>query len=140
MPFYFLEIQSGWPLMRPITDSYFLPNQQILIESRPRQCGHFFGLCSAIDLSFLKVKYLQLTACRCSLRYRLGGRDASTHQVQTNYAAIRVLRKLRPKTYKDPVGTVHTFTLISTSRATMATFFCSQGGRCREVQLYWNML
>ena len=47
---------------------------------------------SAIDLSFLKVKNLQLTACRCSLRYRLGDRDPSTHQVW----------KLRPKTYKDP--------------------------------------
>ena len=50
-PLHFLEIQPGRPLMRPTMDSYFLPNQQILIESQPRQCGHFFDLCSAIDLS-----------------------------------------------------------------------------------------
>ena len=81
--------------MRPTTDSYFLPNQQILTESQPRQCGHFFDLCSAIDLSSLKVKNLQLTACRCSQRYRLGGRDPSTHQVQTNYAAIKGVTKTK---------------------------------------------
>ena len=49
------------------TDTYFLPDEQLLVESQPRQCGHFIINC-LLSKAFpveLSKKTFFLTACQC---------------------------------------------------------------------------